>query len=544
MSNSIQEYLDIIKQLYNQYENDAYMSKRLQLHITNILPITLENEAKNREKRVTRTHFLTNEQNIFIQVFLSKHKYFYLQNNECFYKYNGQNYGPVKVDDIHNQLLSNISKDGTLMDWKYKTIDAVIKHIKDRNILHSVPESYTIQHVLKLLSPAIFSDKMQAKYFLTILGDNILKEKEKEKEDLVFLVKPKSKKLINEIRSIAYIMIGMPNITYNFISKYHENYNYENCRLLKLNDSLSIDIWKSLLKKYGLDILCVAAHYSNRYGNSEACIQHKNIEFINYTLYLKQNSIASIIERFCTESLETVKHNDIIGTTTSSKVTMNWKNMHYIWKQYISRHSFPSMIYVNQLKTLLKERYNYNEENDTFYDVTSKYLPVVCDFIQFWEKTIIIKDYQLSVIDGDFINELEIDEVCELFKKWVLNNSDNAQSSGTICENDAFKILKHFYNDVEIFDNKYIIGASSSTWNKIQEITMFIDLFKSLQQNETNSLISFDTLYDKYCTFCCNKNNKKTTKLVVSKKYFEKYMSFKYADIIQFETFVPVTWTA
>jgi hypothetical protein len=57
------------------------MSQRLYNHIVNYLPNTLDNEMKNHEKRVTRYNFLNNEQQLFIQVFLSKNNYYYLPNN-------------------------------------------------------------------------------------------------------------------------------------------------------------------------------------------------------------------------------------------------------------------------------------------------------------------------------------------------------------------------------------------------------------------------------------------------------------------------------
>jgi len=81
---NMQSYFDKIQLLYKKYENDPYMKQRLHFHLMNILPLTLENETKNHEKRIVRNHFLMNEQNIFIQVFLSKNRYFYLHNNNCF----------------------------------------------------------------------------------------------------------------------------------------------------------------------------------------------------------------------------------------------------------------------------------------------------------------------------------------------------------------------------------------------------------------------------------------------------------------------------
>jgi hypothetical protein len=72
-------------------------------------------ESKNHEKRVNRNNYLTNEQNIFIQVFLSKNKYFYLPNNNLFYEYDGQKYLIIKEDDVIHKLLSTISKDRVLL---------------------------------------------------------------------------------------------------------------------------------------------------------------------------------------------------------------------------------------------------------------------------------------------------------------------------------------------------------------------------------------------------------------------------------------------
>ena len=176
-----------IQLLLQKYESDPYMFQRIQYHLSTILPATLENESKNHIQRITRTHFLMNEQQIFIQVFLSKNQYYYLPNNGCFYHYNGNTYSTITEDDILHQLLTSISKDRTLMQWKYKTKNNIIKQIKERNLFTSTPESDTFQKVLHVLYPAFFSNKQEAKYFLTIIGDNILKKN----SDLIFLIKPK-----------------------------------------------------------------------------------------------------------------------------------------------------------------------------------------------------------------------------------------------------------------------------------------------------------------------------------------------------------------
>ena len=564
-THSVQTYFDKIQELFQKYENDPYMAQRLHFHVTSILPSTLENESKNYEKRVLRNHFLTNEQQVFIQVFLSKNQYFYLPNNNCFYQYNGQKYSAVREDDIQFQLLSSISNDRTLMQWKYKTKINIIKQIKDRHLFSEKfkPETDTIQHILKLLCSTLFATKNQVKYFLTIIGDNILKKS----SNLIFLTKPKTKKTIVELENIAYITIGMQNITHNLVTKYHENYNYENCRLLKIRDNIDTDIWKDILRQNGLDLLCVAAHYSNRYGSSENFIIHNTDESLNnYTLYLKNNNINSIVDNFCKNSIDNVvstntHDNDTSITpistptttptpTTPSKFSINWKNMHYMWKQYISANSLPNMMYSSALKILLTERLQYDASADTFYNVTSKYLPAVSDFIRFWDKNIVVS----ATLLNEFDNEFEIDELCDLFKKWACNKANNCCSSGTIGEHDVLKIIKHFFPTIEIIEKKYVLNVSCILWDKLVDINASIAITKAqLLADSTNNaassntnllhLVPFDEIYDNYFNYCTkNKTASNSSKFVVSKRYFEKYLDITFSEFIEFDTFISSNW--
>ena len=74
---------------------------------------------------------------------------------------------------------------------------------------------------------------------------------------------------MNEIDNASYISIGNSQSTNTFVTKYHENHCYNNCRLIKMNDNFSLDLWKNMIKNIGLNLICVACHYSNRYDNSD-----------------------------------------------------------------------------------------------------------------------------------------------------------------------------------------------------------------------------------------------------------------------------------
>ena len=511
-----------INELFSLYDNDDYMLHRIHTHIVNYLPNTLKNEKINHVKRIDRNHFLTNEQQIFIQIFLSKNQYYYLSNNGFFYEYDGNNYFIVKEDDITHKLLSSISKERVLMDWKHKTKINVIKLIKERSLLNSIPETDTIQNILNFIYPSIFSSKNQAKYFLTIIGDNILKKN----SHLLFFISQHMKKLLIELDSISYLSIGNTNTTNNFVTKYHENNSYENYRLIKINENYSHEIWKDQLKKIGLDLLCVAAHYSKRYDNSEKFLENKSDEDLKqFALYLKFNNQQKIIETFCETYLNKVD---------DKNSTIHWKNLHFIWKQFLSANCLPNMIYSNSLKTFLKDSYSYNEDNDCFTNLTSKYLPIESDFIKFWEKTMTINDN---------FDELEIDELCMLFKIWTLKTStileDNLISNGNINEENVLKILKHFFPTIEIVENKYVLNVKCIIWDKNTDIKNSFDFIKTqIKKSHTLALISFDDAYNYYYKFC----NCQSNKLIVSKRYFEKYLYSKISKYIVYEKFIETVW--
>ena len=300
--------------------------------------------------------------------------------------------------------------------------------------------------------------------------------------------------MLSEIDTISYFSIGFTNITNNFIVKYHENHSYDNCRLIKVNENSSIDLWKETLIKNGLDLICVATHYSNRYENSDNYLNiNADEELKNYSFYLKNIPQQEIISNFCSKCFQ-------ITNTNTSNDKIEWKNVHFIWKQFISSLSLPNMIYSNTLKNLLKETFSYEESSDSFINITSKYLPIESDFIKFWEKTIIIgESHEFSQnLEEELELELEVDELCMLFKTWVKQNSEEALlSSGNISEENVVKILKHFFPDIEIIEDKYVLNISCTIWNKFKDIIKSFEFIKNeLTKNEFVALISFDDAYN------------------------------------------------
>ncbi len=507
------ECVSTIDKLIEKYKDNEYILQRLRNHVALYLPNTLENECKNHEKRKNLNSYLSEEQQIFIQVFLSKNNYYYLSNNGFFYEYNGKDYFIVKEDEIIHKLLSTISKDRILLQWKHKTKSNIIKQIKDRNLFSSIPETDTIQSVLNALCPSFFSSKNSAKYFLTIIGDNILKKK----SDLTFLISPKMRQFLDELEAASTASIGFGNISSKFVTKYHENHSFENSRLIKMNENYSNEYWRDILKKIGLNLLCVATHYSNRNLNSDNFLNSKSDEELtNYAYTLKNTTQTDLVNKFISEYVE----------ISPNVLSIEWKNIHFIWKQFLSINNLPNVIFSNILKNILKTKFYYNEENDSFIGITSKHLPLYKDFIQFWKNTISIS------FEQDFEDEFEIDEISSLFKQWSKNKNN-------LSEENILKLLKHFFSEFEITEDKYLLNIKSSIWNKSSDIDKSIPYIKEqLNTNHNLSLISFDDMYNYYYTYCGNNS----IKLIVSKRYFEKYLYYKFTDYIVYEKFMKIDW--
>jgi hypothetical protein len=516
----LQQITTLIYELGNKYKDNSYMMNRLETYLYN-LPSMLEQENKRYNERISRFNELTLEQDNFHKVFLSKHQYFYMPYNNIYYEYDGKTYKIVKEDDIHYNLLSTITDEGKLIKWKHKTKQTILKNIKERSLLKSTPETYTIQNVFAFLQ-TMFHTKSEAKYFLTVIGDCVLK---KNSENLQYFVSSTTINLISLIDSICYVTTGK-SIMDNFITKYHYNHKLSSYRLINNNvNTFSYDIVKNTLNNIGLDLLCVAAHYSDRYTNADNYLKTKtDTDIKNAVLYFEQNSQEKIIDNFCNQCIETV----------SIDSNINWKNMHYIWKLYLTSINIPNMIYSSQLQTILSNKLGNSNENGSiiFTHVTSKYLPYVSSYLLFWEKYITI------TVDNNLDDEYEVDEIMTLYKNLE-------QDYFPISESNVIKMICHYFSpQVEVIDNKYITNIKCNLWSKQDDINEFLNSYKSsyVIVNETE-LISIDDLYQSYKSYYKAKGTiDKKNYLIVSKHFFEKFLINQLANYIHFDKFVSSDW--
>lgn len=522
--------IEQLKNIIKKCENDSYMQNRLSIHLNDILPNALENECKTHIENAKRKDILEKELRSFQTLFLATNLYYFLPSNGTFYLYDNVNYKQVKEDDIIYNLLSTITYDNkALIEWKHKTKISLIKKIKDRHLFKQlIPETGTIQNILNILVPNYFLTRNEAKYFLTCLGDNILKKP----CDSLYYISHSAKQNLNNLELLCNMVTGYNNILGNFVSKYNENISFSNCRLIKMRNSRSLsDKWFEMLKTEGLNIVCVAAYYSNANKNGDMFLE-KREELCDYALLLKHNTPQQIIERFCIEYF-TINTNEN-SSNPDVEYTLSWKNMEYMWKKYLYENSIPNVVSNDVLKSTIISKYQYIHDSNYFPNITTKHLPVVIDFMKFW--TLTMKN---SIMSPGFTNEYEVDEISVLFQHFVKNNIEICISSGRITDDDILNMVRHYYPEIDIVDNKYILNMDCSLWIKSVDIDSILisaqEHFRKELESSDDKTVIFDDIYKYYLS------NKKSD-FTMSKSYFEKYLEHKLKNFIVYKHVVSDKW--
>ena len=546
-----------LNDLIAKYENDEYMTLKLHTYLCNQLPNILENAKNTQLQRVIRNEELMNEQEQFIQTFLTNNVYLYVPSSERFFCYDGLHFKCTNEDNIIYHVLTTINHDRGLMAWKQKTKISTMKKIRENHLLKYIPESETIQLILKLLYPAVFTTRNEAKYFLCVLGENIMKPH--SSNTLIHYIDHNAKQFIRELNNIIQYFIGGNNV-YTIKYKYHDH-SYDDCRIIKTNSNIKHEnTWQHIIQQYGIDLLCVACHYSQRYTSSDHFLQNYSNDtlLIDSAFYLKNNTpsdiVASFIEQYIiinnnTVDPTTVFHDSELDIQQIRSPYVSWKDMMYLWKLFLNKKELPPIMFQQTFKQLVIEKLqkHYNEEKDLFISISSKDLPIVKQFLSFWDETILYDDNE---------TDFEIDEIVILYRKWcIMNEVNHFHFSNT----QILDLVGHFFPNVEIDKDRYLSGISSKLWDKHVDIQTALDDMCENLRNEYSSKqvnnrpvspgnaanVSIYDTYNYYCKYHTSKDSKESNTVQippVSKMYFEKYIFDNYCDFIMDNKFLSYAW--
>ena len=558
---SLPDTIAILSEIWNAnaaIPGNEYILERIHTYVKTQLPQSIKNYQTAHSERETRKKSLALVADEITESFLNRTKYFYCPASELYFTYNNQvRYSLIHEDEIHHRILSFTSASSSNASYggatasasistsaKYRIKNKIIKSIQSRDILSSIPESRTIQNVIGQLYPALFRTRDHAKYFLTILGDVLLKKS----APLVYFIPPVAKEFIKDLGGECYSLFGSASnaFTTAFKFKYYEH-QYKDCRVVDINAPATPSSASLLssppgsrnagfrlshmpdLKSTVIDVFCVAAHYSHRFGSADDFLRlHcKTPEVGAHAWFLRDRTDQQIIHEFVEYATEPASADHEISMT----------NMLYLWKMYLSEFRLPTMFFAATLRAKLAEYASVSvasvasEVSDAFPHRTSRYLPVVSQFRQFWGEHCIVNDTEI---------ELEIDELSTLFKDYTAS-AGSASASASASDTTLLGILRHFYPDIIIEDDKYILNVGCRLWNKNAEINEYLLQFK--EQCISHNLSFPQPLYNAY-EYYCGRCYAATKRRIISKRYFEKYFMEEYSEYLDENSMITINWWA
>jgi hypothetical protein len=488
----------VIADIYEKYKDDKYIMEKMENYI-NELPDFLQ-KCKDKKSRMNE---LVLEQDAFVRNFLNTNLYFYVSTTDKYVYYDNTHYTAISEDDLLYEILTSITKQNSeLSTWKQRTKINIIKKIKERSLVQYTPNSKTIQFVLNLLSP-LFTSKNRVKYLLTLMGDSILRKNETQNHHFM---DAKSKNFVRELNNLCYFYLGS-NMNNTIKYKYHDAHDFSQCRFIQVNENIKNETLWNLCFQHSIDIFCVASHYSLRYKSSDNyLLNHSNDgELIETTMYLRDKTPQQLTDIFIREYISILPE-DVANVNEG----ISWKNMLYLWRIFLESKGLPNVLFQDSFKQILTTHDSVNPPdlqhtkyvNGVFMGMTSKYLPLVRSFIDFWNDNITINT-------TDANSELEIEEIRLLF------NGECGYKTG-ITEKMIIDILTHFFPNVEICSDKFIYGISCRLWDKEMDIEIAMKSLKNID-NLNFENINIEEKYLYYCKYYSNEENK----LVVGKSFFE-----------------------
>lgn len=412
--------------------------------------------------------------NNIIQNFISQYMIYYIPTTDLYVEYFNNDYKIVSIDDILYFILNKLTETHQLStNIKYNVKSKILKKIKENNISNNIPNTETVQNILNYLYPNLFTNRNYAKYFLTSLGDILLR-----KTEFIYFISSSMKSFIQKINTTFSMYFNTINL-FNYYKFKYSDHDTEKCRIIKTTN-INLDYFKPD-ENFFVNLICVAIHYSNRYNNSDCYINDFiNLNIKDDVLMIKNTSKEVMIQTFTEKYLY---------TRDGEKIQE--KNMVFLWKSYLKTNGIINVFkkntdiieYVSKLIPF---------ENGYFMNIASMHLPYVDLFNKFWQENI----YEDTNSYGY--------EISELYMVFIEKNVNCH-----ITEQNIIDIIQFYYPEISIIDKKHIPTISCKLWNKNNDIETFLfsneDYLENMDVNE---------IYILYCKYYSK---------LVSKQYFIFY---------------------
>ena len=490
----VNKFKNIINNIdYNHldYVEKYILNNNFELNLKKII-------EKSKEKNEERIKLNCIVDELFMNIFKN---YYYNSTSNIYFCYDNVNFININIDDIYYNILNNVNKKYNLTSQNKLYIkNQIIKKIKINNYEDIIPESITIQKVINYLNPIIFESKIYSKFFLTFIGDIIMKKVNNEK---LFIVNCNNNfkiflKKLNKLISLFFFNV---NIFNNIKTKFY-GHETKNIFILYLNNNINKDYLNIEINQF-INLLFISIYNSNRYENIDSYIKWTNNTIERkYITQLNNIDINKLVLDFWDKNI-------IINQESS----LNQESILFLWKGYLKQNKLPIyLLFQHNFIQLFNEVFKLKIKNmetivnSLYLNITSYNIPEIQIFLDFWDKEIIV--------DKDE-NYLEFEEI-EAFFSVYLKQNYNKNYYKLYTKIKILDVIKHYYGEeVKIINDKYFDNLRLKLWNKKEEIVKF-------KKNYIND-IKYLTLDKIYILYCKTKKLNQQQNNIISKNYFMEY---------------------
>ena len=372
-----------------------------------------------------------------VTAFFSDVSLYYNQTSDLFVYYLQNQYSILTENDILHLIWKHLNKYAIHTSLKQQIKQKIMRTIKDHSIYNTIPNSVTLQEVLSFLHPLLFPTKNGSKYFMTTLGDILLK-----KTNLYYFLDPSMKPFIQRLQKVVSVYFFTTQLA-PFKFKYCDH-PHNLSRMIKTNP-INMDYLKCEEPLY-LNLICCSIHYSNRYTNGDLFLEDVlNHSLKQEVLWIKETNKEEVLQEF------------VRTYFCPSDSVIHEKDVNFLWKLFI-REKNPINIFPKNIQEDLSRIVPY--QSPYFLNLSSMRMPYVKKFIHFWNKTMYADPTE---------QYLELTEILTLFMETHLKYHD-------LTEHKIKEILQYYFPDLLIHEQRYIHHIGCTLWNKKEELKQFCAL--------------------------------------------------------------------
>jgi hypothetical protein len=522
-----------IRVLTERYKDDKDALSRILRFCVDTLPSSIDSQINERTSREERISSLKQASEDYINWFLDNGtQFFFFPSRNIYVSYDGLTFTISSEDEISHKVLQALSTHPDLSVWKHKIKSSVIHRIKERGVRDIIPSSETIQNVISTHCPSVFETRDETKYFLTALGDAVLKKQ----THLSYFLPSRVKNLIeNIIHGLMFFKGSSAASVGQYFKYHHQGQKLTDIRVLKIQGSgKTMQIPTSNI----LDIFFVAQHYSDRYGNADNLLNSlaANSSAQHALVLSSLENETQLTNWFLSECFEP-------SPTTDTCTDIDIQILPFVWKRFCHKQKIPMVVKPSSIlnlvltnQSLISPAISNDSVEHTKKSSSSSasvpnmrckpdYLPNARSFLSFWDQTIqmILDPFpsgDKNAQESD-LEQLEFDEINQLFRHW-LNSTEGTQTSrAPIQDEDVESLLRHFYPHIEIEDSRFVLNVTCELWPKRQQILEFLETCRLIEASSPNARRSVSDLYSDY-----SKHPQYTALCTASKHYFEKVAQF------------------